>query len=105
MAPQNRTSTGWSGRFNEPFARARRIGCAWQVHRRGDHEGRASSETERRSRQCVRAPRREIGGPRTAMNGATAELVERLLGGDRIALAKLMTLVENRDSEATEVMS
>ena len=39
------------------------------------------------------------------MREATAALLERFLAGDRIALAKLMTLVENRDSESTEVMS
>jgi LAO/AO transport system kinase len=35
----------------------------------------------------------------------TEALIERMLAGDRIALAKLMTLVESRDVEATEVMS
>jgi LAO/AO transport system kinase len=32
-------------------------------------------------------------------------LIERMLGGDRVALAKLITLVENRDRETRRVMS
>jgi LAO/AO transport system kinase len=39
------------------------------------------------------------------MRESTAALLERFLSGDRIALAKLMTLVENRDPESAEVMS
>jgi LAO/AO transport system kinase len=39
------------------------------------------------------------------MTERTAALLERMLAGDRIALAKLLTLVENRDPEAGEVMS
>jgi len=35
----------------------------------------------------------------------TAALIERMLAGDRIALAKLITLVENRDPETPDVMS
>jgi LAO/AO transport system kinase len=38
------------------------------------------------------------------MTGRTAALIERMLAGDRIALAKLITLVENRDAETPEVM-
>jgi LAO/AO transport system kinase len=38
------------------------------------------------------------------MTGRTAALIERMLAGDRIALAKLITLVESRDGEATEVL-
>jgi LAO/AO transport system kinase len=38
------------------------------------------------------------------MTGRTAALIERMLAGDRIALAKLITLVESRDHEATEVL-
>jgi LAO/AO transport system kinase len=38
------------------------------------------------------------------MTGRTAALVERMLAGDRIALAKLITLVENRDAETADVM-
>lgn len=38
------------------------------------------------------------------MTERTAALLERMLAGDRIALAKLLTLVENRDPEAGEVM-
>ena len=33
------------------------------------------------------------------------ELVERMLGGDRVALARLITIVENRDPEMRQVMS
>jgi LAO/AO transport system kinase len=36
---------------------------------------------------------------------AAAELVERMLAGDRVALAKLMTLVENQQPETATVMS
>ena len=32
-------------------------------------------------------------------------LIERMLGGDRVALAKLITLVENRDRETRRIMS
>lgn len=39
------------------------------------------------------------------MTDRTAALIARMLGGDRIALAKLITLVENRDPETPEVMS
>jgi LAO/AO transport system kinase len=39
------------------------------------------------------------------MTDRTATLVERMRAGDRIALAKLMTLVENRDPETPEIMS
>jgi LAO/AO transport system kinase len=39
------------------------------------------------------------------MTDRTAALLERMLGGDRIALAKLITLVESRDPETPEVMS
>ena len=39
------------------------------------------------------------------MTDRTAALVDRMLAGDRIALAKLITLVENRDPETSEVMS
>ncbi len=39
------------------------------------------------------------------MTERTDALVERMLSGDRLALAKLMTLVENRAPETTEVMS
>jgi LAO/AO transport system kinase len=39
------------------------------------------------------------------MNARTAVLIERLQAGDRIALAKLMTLVESRDPETPQVMS
>lgn len=39
------------------------------------------------------------------MTERTAALIERMLAGDRIALAKLMTLVENREPETAEVMS
>ncbi len=39
------------------------------------------------------------------MTDRTAALVERMLAGDRIALAKLITLVENRAPETPEVMS
>jgi LAO/AO transport system kinase len=35
----------------------------------------------------------------------TADLIERMRAGDRVALAKLMTLVENRAPETAEVMS
>jgi LAO/AO transport system kinase len=37
--------------------------------------------------------------------GAALQLVERMLGGDRVALARLMTLVENRAPELPEVMA
>ena len=33
------------------------------------------------------------------------DLVTRMLAGDRLALAKLITLVENRQAEASAVMS
>jgi hypothetical protein len=33
------------------------------------------------------------------------DLIERMLGGDRVALAKLITLVENRDRETRRIMS
>ena len=36
---------------------------------------------------------------------STAKLVGRMLGGDRSALAKLLTLVENQDAETATVMS
>jgi len=39
------------------------------------------------------------------MTERTAALIARMLAGDRIALAKLMTLVENREPETAEVMS
>jgi LAO/AO transport system kinase len=39
------------------------------------------------------------------MTDRTAALVERMLGNDRIALAKLITLVENRDPDTAAVMS
>jgi GTPase len=39
------------------------------------------------------------------MTDRTAELIERMLAGDRIALAKLITLVENRDPQTPAVMS
>ena len=39
------------------------------------------------------------------MTDRTAALIERMLAGDRIALAKLITLVENRDAETAAVMS
>jgi LAO/AO transport system kinase len=39
------------------------------------------------------------------MTDRTATLVERMRAGDRIALAKLMTLVENRDPETPAIMS
>ena len=39
------------------------------------------------------------------MTERTAALLERMLAGDRIALAKLVTLVENRDPEAGAVLS
>ncbi len=39
------------------------------------------------------------------MRERTAALLERMLAGDRVALAKLMTLVENREPESVEVMS
>jgi LAO/AO transport system kinase len=39
------------------------------------------------------------------MTERTAALIERMLAGDRIALAKLVTLVENREPETAEVMS
>jgi LAO/AO transport system kinase len=39
------------------------------------------------------------------MTDRTAALIERMRAGDRIALAKLMTLVENRDPETVEIMS
>jgi LAO/AO transport system kinase len=39
------------------------------------------------------------------MTERTAALLERMLGGDRVALAKLLTLVENRDPQAAEIMS
>lgn len=39
------------------------------------------------------------------MTERTAALIERMLAGDRIALAKLMTLVENREPETAEVLS
>jgi LAO/AO transport system kinase len=35
----------------------------------------------------------------------TMELVERMLKGDRLALAKLITLVENRSSEISQIMT
>jgi LAO/AO transport system kinase len=38
------------------------------------------------------------------MTERTAALLERMLAGDRVALAKLLTLVENRDPQAAEVM-
>jgi LAO/AO transport system kinase len=34
-----------------------------------------------------------------------SSLIERMLGGDRVALAKLITLVENRDRETRRIMS
>ena len=39
------------------------------------------------------------------MTDAAARWIERMLAGDRLALAKLMTLVENREPDAAEVMS
>ncbi len=39
------------------------------------------------------------------MRAATRELIEKMQGGDRRALAKLMTLVENRGAETAAVMS
>ena len=39
------------------------------------------------------------------MTKRTTALIERMLTGDRVALAKLMTLVENRHPDASEVMS
>jgi LAO/AO transport system kinase len=39
------------------------------------------------------------------MTGRTENLLARMLGGDRVALAKLITLVENRDPETAAVMS
>jgi len=39
------------------------------------------------------------------MTGRTAALIERMLAGDRIALAKLITLVESRDPQTPEVMA
>jgi LAO/AO transport system kinase len=39
------------------------------------------------------------------MKARTEALIERLRAGDRIALAKLMTLVESRDPETPQVMS
>jgi LAO/AO transport system kinase len=39
------------------------------------------------------------------MTDRTAALIERMRAGDRVALAKLMTLVENRDGETPAVMS
>ncbi len=36
---------------------------------------------------------------------AVSGLVERMLAGDRVALAKLITIVENRDPEMREIMS
>src|SRR5215813_10983873 len=39
------------------------------------------------------------------MTDRTAALKARMLAGDRIALAKLITLVENRDPEAPRVLS
>lgn len=39
------------------------------------------------------------------MRARTVAWIERFRGGDRIALAKLMTLVESRDAETPEVMS
>lgn len=39
------------------------------------------------------------------MTERTAALLERMLAGDRVALAKLLTLVENRDPEAAEVLA
>ena len=40
----------------------------------------------------------------TAANSLVA-LTERMLGGDRVALARLITIVENRDPETRRVMS
>ncbi len=40
-----------------------------------------------------------------ALPMATGDLVKRLLSGDRVALAKLITLVENRHPDTTAVMS
>ena len=37
--------------------------------------------------------------------GPGLQLVERMLEGDRVALARLMTLVENRGPELPEVMA
>ena len=39
------------------------------------------------------------------MTERTAALLQRMLAGDRVGLAKLLTLVENRDPEAVEVMA
>ncbi len=39
------------------------------------------------------------------MTDRTAALVERMLSGDRVALAKLITLVESRDEEAAAVLA
>ncbi len=39
------------------------------------------------------------------MRTTTRELVEKMKRGERLALAKLMTLVENREAETAEVMS
>ena len=39
------------------------------------------------------------------MTERTAALLDRMLAGDRVGLAKLLTLVENRDPEAAEVMA
>jgi GTPase len=55
--------------------------------------------TESRAPQGAGAPG---GAPASA---APAELVARMLQGDRVALAKLMTLVENRHPDTATVMS
>jgi LAO/AO transport system kinase len=39
------------------------------------------------------------------MTERTAALLQRMLAGDRVALAKLLTVVENRDPEGAEVMA
>lgn len=39
------------------------------------------------------------------MRPATRDLLERMKRGERLALAKLMTLVENREAETAEIMS
>ncbi len=39
------------------------------------------------------------------MTPKTEQLLQRMRAGERVALAKLMTLVENREVETAEVMS
>ena len=53
-----------------------------------------------------RGRRRLRAGPeRTRMAVDYDSLIQRMLGGDRSALARLMTLVESRGSERPQVMS